>query len=268
MAKYTINHTCGHKTEVNLVGPHKERDRKIEWLEGQDCWKCRRDAEFAAAQADTTPVSATLRPRLSIDESQVGIVALFEGGTYQRKDDLKAAGAIYAEPGDMGGIFGLLGTSRPAKSWHIAKALSATQVAEIMAGVKAGSITAKNIWRKIGDMIGVPEDIEIKSVPEAGDLHLLARALDSASKAAAAATAEETKRDAWLKDNPKPAVVRLRDVVDIEFERWNGKIYGGGRVYLDGDEHTLTPDQVAKIENSAKELADWKAAATAADIKI
>lgn len=45
MAKYTITNTCGHDYEYNLFGPGRDRDRKIAWLEGQACLRCRRAAE-------------------------------------------------------------------------------------------------------------------------------------------------------------------------------------------------------------------------------
>lgn len=53
MAKYTITHTCGHDHEYQLYGKHTERDRKIAWLEGQDCPACKRAAEEEAAKAAT-----------------------------------------------------------------------------------------------------------------------------------------------------------------------------------------------------------------------
>ena len=195
MAKHTINHTCGHESEVNLVGPHEERDRKIEWLEGQQCWRCRKDAEFAAAQADTSPVIATIRPRLAIREGAVGVVVLFEGGCYNRRDELKSAGAIYSEPGDMGGIFGLLGTSRPSKCWHITATLTAAQVVELVEGGKARTITAATIWRTIAAMVGVPADIEVRSADEAGDLRVLADGVEMARRLLAAPAFASKGRD-------------------------------------------------------------------------
>lgn len=53
MAKYTITHKCGCERTYNIIGKHTERDRKIEWLEGQDCPECKREAEDEAAKAAT-----------------------------------------------------------------------------------------------------------------------------------------------------------------------------------------------------------------------
>jgi len=40
MAKYTINHTCGHKSEVELFGKNDGRKRKIAYLETTTCATC------------------------------------------------------------------------------------------------------------------------------------------------------------------------------------------------------------------------------------
>lgn len=53
MAKYTITHKCGCERTYNIIGKHTERDRKIEWLETQECPECRRKAEDEAAKAAT-----------------------------------------------------------------------------------------------------------------------------------------------------------------------------------------------------------------------
>lgn len=75
MAKYTINHECGHQAEVQLFGKHSERDRKIAWLEGQDCPSCRstRLAAGRAAQAEQDGQTAHLAglPVLQGSEKQV-----------------------------------------------------------------------------------------------------------------------------------------------------------------------------------------------------
>src|SRR5690625_6977835 len=49
MAKYTINHTCGHEVTIQLYGKHTERDRKIAWLETQRCRHCENEAANKAA---------------------------------------------------------------------------------------------------------------------------------------------------------------------------------------------------------------------------
>lgn len=68
MAKYEINHACGCVRTVNLYGPHKDRERTIEWLETQECPECkrRRENEESAAKA-----KAAGRPELTGSEKQI-----------------------------------------------------------------------------------------------------------------------------------------------------------------------------------------------------
>ena len=41
MAKYDVHCACGHTETIELYGPHKERYRKIEWLEKEGkCSEC------------------------------------------------------------------------------------------------------------------------------------------------------------------------------------------------------------------------------------
>ena len=40
MAKYTIQHRCGHEEEVKLFGKEKERQWKIGKMEEEDCLEC------------------------------------------------------------------------------------------------------------------------------------------------------------------------------------------------------------------------------------
>lgn len=51
MAKYTITHTCGHTEEVQLFGKMSDRERRIAWLENQECEECRRAKANAATAA-------------------------------------------------------------------------------------------------------------------------------------------------------------------------------------------------------------------------
>ena len=49
MAKYTAEYSCGHSGEVQLYGPHKERERKLEWYKDRAscpaCYRASKDAE-------------------------------------------------------------------------------------------------------------------------------------------------------------------------------------------------------------------------------
>lgn len=52
--KYNITHKCGHESTMNLTGPYKERESRIEWLSSQDCTDCYRAAQLEAAKAKAT----------------------------------------------------------------------------------------------------------------------------------------------------------------------------------------------------------------------
>lgn len=64
MAKYIVKFSCGHEAEIQLFGPHKERDRKIEWLEREGmcptCFKEERENEKAKAAAEAEALEAHL----------------------------------------------------------------------------------------------------------------------------------------------------------------------------------------------------------------
>jgi hypothetical protein len=52
MGKHTVSHTCGHDQVHILFGPHKERDRKLDWLAGtpcSECWRAKQEQERTAA---------------------------------------------------------------------------------------------------------------------------------------------------------------------------------------------------------------------------
>ena len=68
MAKYTITYKCGHEGTVNLYGPYDERDRKIAWLETQDCPHCQKARLKAKVDSITEEKSL---PELSGSEKQI-----------------------------------------------------------------------------------------------------------------------------------------------------------------------------------------------------
>ena len=47
--KYPITHTCGHEETVELFGKGTDRQRKIAWMEQQNCQECRKAAAIATA---------------------------------------------------------------------------------------------------------------------------------------------------------------------------------------------------------------------------
>lgn len=53
MTKYTVTYSCGHDSTVELFGPGKERERKLEWYQNvalcPECYKAQKQAEVARA---------------------------------------------------------------------------------------------------------------------------------------------------------------------------------------------------------------------------
>lgn len=68
MAQYTINYSCGHKGIVNLFGKYDERERKIAWLERQECPEC--EKARAARLAEATDSELNL-PSLTGSDKQI-----------------------------------------------------------------------------------------------------------------------------------------------------------------------------------------------------
>jgi len=111
MAKYDVTHSCGHVQTHELFGKNSERERKISWLEGQDCTECWKKAK--REQEKTTPVAAEI-----INNAFNGgvFLAVTRGDTYSIKDALKAAGCCWREYSDNDDLFGC---NKPKKAWMI-----------------------------------------------------------------------------------------------------------------------------------------------------
>jgi hypothetical protein len=76
LAKYSVEHSCGHTETVQLVGKHKDRERRIEWLENHavcsECYATKRDAERTAANAAAAQANAAAAlPELTGSEKQI-----------------------------------------------------------------------------------------------------------------------------------------------------------------------------------------------------
>lgn len=83
MAKYSVTFSCDHTDTVHLVGPTKERERKIAWYEEHalcpECFKAQREAERKAleeqrreeSEAATANAEAMGLPDLTGSEKQV-----------------------------------------------------------------------------------------------------------------------------------------------------------------------------------------------------
>lgn len=57
MAKYTITHSCGHTSTVQIGGTVNSRDGQVARLESQPCWECQKQAASQAAAAKATDMA-------------------------------------------------------------------------------------------------------------------------------------------------------------------------------------------------------------------
>lgn len=111
MAKYTVNHSCGHTQTHDLFGPGKERERKIAWLETTSCKECWK-AEQREVRKEA-PITAEVIFNVFSDGCYLAVTS---GDTYSIKDALKAAGCRWMEYRDNRD---LLGVKAPRKAWMI-----------------------------------------------------------------------------------------------------------------------------------------------------
>jgi hypothetical protein len=105
MAKYTVEYRCGCAGEINLQGKHTDRERKLDWLARQDCWKCKRKEE------EKLPPSFILRGYTE------GVEIICNFNSYGIKDILKSRGYGFGE--FSLGALGLLMLDHPVKGWSI-----------------------------------------------------------------------------------------------------------------------------------------------------
>jgi len=86
MAKYTINHICGHQVTVQLFGAYKDREKRIAYLETCECDECRKAKANAAAAAAKEERGL---PDLTGSEKQVAWANTIREGAFKALDCLK-----------------------------------------------------------------------------------------------------------------------------------------------------------------------------------
>lgn len=70
MAHYDISHTCGHDERIELFGPTRERERRIEWLQGRPCTECWRKERAAEAEARKNKEAAMIVEKFGDDTAE------------------------------------------------------------------------------------------------------------------------------------------------------------------------------------------------------
>ena len=241
MAKYTVEHACGHTHEYHqLFGPLKERDRKLEWLAEQDCPDCRREAELAKAMADETPVTAEIIPMLAYphEPGTIELTIVFKGGTYRRKGELERI-ACYGELPAGSGLFGLL-NAHERKGWH-------TRC--VIGGNELKGVDGEGFLHVVSKHACLPDDIKpILPSEMTPDLALLEERMLQAIR----------ESDALASLPKEPEVHELPDLLGVS-GHWNGKFYGksGLDIYVDGNRMVVPADTKTRWEAEAAEHSAW-----------
>lgn len=70
MAHYDISHTCGHDERIELFGPTRDRESRIEWLQERPCTKCWRKEREAEAEARRDKEAAMIVEKLGDDAAE------------------------------------------------------------------------------------------------------------------------------------------------------------------------------------------------------
>lgn len=271
MAKYYIDYTCGHDgcREVQLGGPHKERERKLEWLRSEclcpDCYRAQKEAETKAlgivARVQAAP------------SAQPAIIISLHGDTKPCKEDIKARGYSWGDL--LAGrniLFATLGGGREEKGWM--RMLDVADDLDAVAAKLAAEVewiktlpnlnTDKSTWISPMDIEYLRGQIRRRAEQQAAE----SAAAEEAAKAEAAKA--QAKAD-WLAANPRPACRGLREIVGAaKNSYWNGKWYGKNerRVYIDNVEYTLSAAEKEEWAAGKAELSAWAVAAKAAGVTL
>lgn len=228
MAKYTINHRCGHSRVMQLYGPEIDRQRKITWMEGQSCPSCwgKEKAEEEAKK----PIAISVATN-GVDTDTAGnllVEVILSGGTKPRKDEIKALGYAWTEV--RGGMLDWF-ADRAQMAWT--KQIPLDFDGKFIEIVKADAqaLGVEKIDHRIG-----PLDI-------------------------AAAKKTIARRQEALA--AKPARPDCHPRAQHPTGRWNGEYYGQAkyknlRYYIDGEEYKLTEDEYKQCITYRKAIDAWK----------
>jgi len=142
MAKYDITYACGHVETVKLYGPNKDRERRIASMSAgvcDACYKARKDAEHAAANASAAAANAAGGlPALVGSEKQVAWAESLRAERLAAiKHDPKAPPATKAI------LLDLLGEVDEAVWWIETRSYGLTQLSTLLLARKGYLVDGK-----------------------------------------------------------------------------------------------------------------------------
>lgn len=85
MSKHQVTHSCGHTVEHQLFGPHRERDRRIERMQLENCRDC-----VNKALIDHAKTAHPDLPKLTGSDKQVAWAERIRAAATTKLDDLQA----------------------------------------------------------------------------------------------------------------------------------------------------------------------------------
>lgn len=205
MSKYTVNHVCGHSQVVQLYGKETDRERKIEWMQSQDCPTCW--GEKKRAEEASMPISMSVRwSGVDVDNAGNPLAEIvLTGGTMPKKEEIKAMGYRWQEV--HGGVLDFLSVKRGAIAW--------TRFVKLIEFLEGGPARDK----VFEDAKLLSAKVEIKVTPL--DLESARLAVEKKRVADDANLAKE-KQILSLEKPTLPAGI-------VPAGQWNRKIYGKAR---------------------------------------
>jgi hypothetical protein len=245
MAQYNIVYACGHTGSINLIGKTAERERKLQWMASQKCPKCSGEVKWAKAQADTTPVTIEIHSTSGNvafhDNPQ--IVLLAKGGTYQRREDLRALGFNFGESRLDTGVFDFLSLKKPEKIWH--------KIIDVAIEDFGNDEKLRAALGIVNDKIG---EFLIKWEINPADIELLILGLSKAK--------EKKDKEAARKEEIGPSPLQKWIVENYgkdAYEAWNGKLYKNARIYIKNKEIHVSDGIATEQETWQKHRAEVNA---------
>ncbi|MBO4541083.1 MAG: hypothetical protein J5736_03820 [Bacilli bacterium] len=250
MAKYEVTYSCGHSDTVTLFGPHKERDRKLEWMKTTLCPACYK-AEQARLREE--------RNRKNAEEAKnAGLAPITEGSEKQngwaetiRAKVFKVLANDFTKEYVDGSVvtaftfssFVTCAKKVAEESAHIPgiseKLIPSLQ--EKIDSLSEADFEAFKVW------MGAKTDPKfwIDSRDAAGILLFQIRNLEKMwlrENGWKLATQQEAEKAYWKWEFDKE-FENVPQKPDFLAGYWNGKIYSGKRIYLGGEEKILSDSE-------------------------
>lgn len=226
MAKYDVMFSCGHEGEVELLGKHSDRRRKIEYFERSGlCKECYKKKMQEQEKEKPFSFNVSALPYID-DEGNILLTVWFSGNTREYKDDIKSLGGYrWSERESADDFFSI---SRSPLCWN--KVIKEKELKEEVR--KATSIGAESIDADDGLFSTINYQI----------------ALD--------------KQKEWKERNDKIATLEKPKAPDVLVgHRWNQKIYGKAgnfSIYPDGEKVSITDEEAEQIKEYLVKKEEYK----------